>query len=45
MTVTEIVFPEGTRYIAAYRKFLGLEPMSGIEQRRPAKEETAQGKR
>jgi len=47
MAVSEIVFPEGTegaRYVAAYRKWLGLEPMAGIEQRPPAREKRHKAK-
>jgi hypothetical protein len=47
MAVSEIVFPEGTegaRYVAAYRKWFGLEPMAGIEQRPSAKEKRHKAK-
>lgn len=47
MAVSEIVFPEGTegaRHVAAYRQWLGLEPMPGIEQQPPAKEKRHKAK-
>lgn len=47
VAVSEIVFREGTedaRYAAAYRKWLGLEPLAGIEQRPPAREKRHKAK-